>query len=224
MSGAMSAFCQVVLRLSVSREPNPTRTPVLALSSVLLARPLPTPRGASKLGAPESAGHFRRRFAQLIPKTRYPRICGALSPGRLFPSGPPQDPARAVGLPCGSSVPQNLRGCDTPPPLSWGTTTGWATRTSPSQGSSRYPRVHRDVLLALLAAGPLGERVAVRPGPRCLQYHSQRGPRLLLVWQDSARSQPPRLCDGYPAYGSGGLQPAASPDGKSGCESAASGS
>ena len=110
MSGAMSAFCQVVLRLSVSREPNPTRTPVLALSSVLPARPLPTPRGASKLGAPESAGHFRPGFAQLIPKTRYPRICGALSPGRLFPSGPPQDPARAVGLPCGSSVPQNLRG------------------------------------------------------------------------------------------------------------------
>ena len=110
MSGAMSAFCQVVLRLSVSREPNPTRTPVLALSSVLLARPLPTPRGASKLGAPESAGHFRPGFAQLIPKTRYPRICGALSPGCLLPAGPPQDPARAVGLPCGSSVPQNLRG------------------------------------------------------------------------------------------------------------------
>ena len=41
---------------------------------------------------------------------RCPRICGALSPGCLLPSGPPQDPARAVGLPCGSSVPQNLRG------------------------------------------------------------------------------------------------------------------
>ena len=110
MSGAMSAFCQVVLRLSVSREPNPTRTPVLALSSVLPARPLPTPRGASELGAPESAGHFRRgacshqdlrrtqrELSDYPAGARCPRICGALSP-------------EVCPVDSQNSVPRSLRG------------------------------------------------------------------------------------------------------------------
>ena len=160
----------------------------------------------------------------MIPKTRYPRICGALSPGCLLPSGPPQDPARAVGLPCRSSVPQNS-GAVTHPRHCHGAQLRDGLRGLPRRRDPHdNPRVHRDVLLTLLAAGPLGERVAVRPGPRCLQYHSQRGPRLLLVWQDSAQPQPPRLRDGYPTCGSGSLQPAASPGGKSGCGGAASGS